>query len=81
MSCQKAIYNYDNPCCQSRQIRAAHPTGIVQNGYVRRADGRFISVDGLDLTSGYASRSLLAPNGSKAASAIFDKNERPLCCN
>lgn len=80
MSCGSAIYNYSNPCCQSRQIRPSVPTGIVQNGYTRRADGRFIRDDGLDLTSGYRNRSLLQPNGSKAASEIFDDNESPLCC-
>lgn len=79
MTC--AIRNYDNPCCQSRQVRAAHPSGIVQNGYTRLVNGKFRRVDGLDLSSGYRDRSLLAPNGSKQASQIYDDNERPLCCS
>lgn len=80
MSCGY-IRNFDNPCCQSQQVHSSPVTGIVGNGYTRRVDGRFVRADGLDLTSGYAGRSLLAPNGSKAASEINDKNERALCCN
>lgn len=77
MTC--AIYNYDNPCCQSRQVRPFWPTGHVANGYVRRVDGKFMRQDGVDLTSGFRDKLLVHPNGSKAASQINDMNEPALC--
>ncbi len=77
MSCE--IRDYEKLCCGG--IRPSFPTGQVQNGYTRRVDGRMVRIDGVDLTSGYADRLLLQPNGSRAASEIFDTNEPALCCS
>jgi hypothetical protein len=75
MSCR--IDDYGKVCCGG--VKPFFPTGHVQNGYVRRVDGRFVRQDGLDLTSGYKDRLLVHPNGSKAGSQIFDYNEPALC--
>lgn len=77
MSC--AIRDYDRSCCGG--VRLSFLTGFIQNGYTRRVDGRVIRDDGVDLTSGYADRLLLPPNGSYAASQIYDYNEPALCCD
>jgi len=77
MSCE--LRDYEKLCCGG--IRPNFPTGHVQNGYVRRVDGRFVRQDGVDLTSGFSNRFLVHPNGSRVASQIFDTNEAPLCCD
>lgn len=76
MSCE--IRDYEKLCCGG--IRPFFPTGHVNNGYTRRVNGKFVRQDGVDLTSGYSNRLLLQPNGSRAASQIFDTNEPALCC-
>lgn len=76
---QCEIRDYEGLCCGG--VRPSFPTGIVRNAYVRRVDGAFKRVDGVDLTSGYSGKLLLRPNGSKAASQIFDTNEPALCCS
>lgn len=78
MSCN-AIRDYGNFCCGGN--RPAAVTGIIKNGYLRLISGKFIRNDGLDLTSGYANRALLPPNGSIAASEIEGMDSPPLCCN
>ncbi len=72
------IRDYEKLCCGG--VRPSFPTGYIQNGYVRRVDGRVTRVDGVDLTSGYADKLLIHPNGSRAASKIYDSNEPALCC-
>jgi len=81
MSCAQ-IRDYSGGCCSGlNQNKPARVTGILNNGYVRMVGGKFLRADGLDLTSGYANRALLPPNGSVAASVINNFDAPPLCCN
>jgi hypothetical protein len=80
MACN-AIRNYSASGVNDVPVRGAPVTGIVgKNAYHRLADGRFMSATGVILTSGYANKLLLKPNGSRAASHIYGKDEAALCC-
>lgn len=77
-----SIRSYGTCCGTFNQPRGAYATGIIGPGaYTRFVDGRYFRQDGLDLTSGYKGRSLLPPNGSRAASVITGTDEAALCCD